>query len=118
MKITFLVRASEKALIERTGKVGSILINERGDLKALPFGRIRAGATKDVLWQNPDFSIRYLASDSEKVKNQKSNFVADSFILADCDLRRLQTASYSRRYTRRRASFSWTQRHFDFSLAN
>ena len=44
------------------------MINERGDLKALPFGRIRAGATKDVLWQNPDFSIRYLASDSEKVR--------------------------------------------------
>ena len=69
--VLFLVRSSEKALIERTGKVGSILINERGDLKALPFGRIRAGATKDVLWQNPDFSIRYLASDSEKVKTIK-----------------------------------------------
>ena len=61
------VRHSERPLIERVGAVGAILINERGDLKALPIGRIRAGPSKDLLWKNPDFSVLYLLTDSDRV---------------------------------------------------
>lgn len=49
----------------------------------------------------------------------KNRYFVLSSILADRDLRRfVQIASYSRRNSRRRASFSRPQRHFDFSLAN
>jgi len=61
------VRHSDRPLIERVGSVGAILVNERGDIKALPIGRNRAGLSKDLLWRNPDFSVRYLLSDSDRV---------------------------------------------------
>jgi hypothetical protein len=69
------VRHSERALIERVGAVGAILVNERGDIKALPIGRIRAGLNKDLLWRNPDFSIRYLLTDSDKVNLSYFKFI-------------------------------------------
>jgi len=61
------VRSSESPLVKKDDPIGSIMINDRSDIKAIEKGITKAGNMKHVLWNNPDYSVRFITSDTEKV---------------------------------------------------
>ena len=62
------LQRTEEPIVTKKDAIGTILLNERGELKALKKGVVRAGPTKLLVWNQFDQSVRFLASDSEKVR--------------------------------------------------
>ena len=61
------LRRTEEPIITKKSPVGSIMMNERGEVKALGKGTVKAGPTKLLVWNKFDQSVRFLSSDNEKV---------------------------------------------------
>ena len=62
------LRRTEEPIITKKSPVGSIMMNERGEVKALGKGTVKAGPTKLLVWNKFDQSVRFLSSDNEKVR--------------------------------------------------
>ena len=76
------IRQSSEAILTRKGPIGSIMLNERGEVRALCRGTVRAGPSKLVVWDNFDRSVRILASDGEKVSPTLRAFASLLLFLA------------------------------------
>ena len=61
------VRPSEEPLVHKCAPIGAIIINDRSDIKAIPRGTVKAGILKQLVWDNSDYSIKYITTDTEKV---------------------------------------------------
>ena len=65
------LRRTEEPIVTKKDPIGTIMLNERGELKALKRGMVKAGPTKLLVLNQFDQSVRFLTSDSEKVIFQK-----------------------------------------------
>ena len=75
------LRRTEEPIITKKSPVGSIMMNERGEVKALGKGTVKAGPTKLLVWNKFDQSVRFLSSDNEKVIS--TNFTESNYPLFD-----------------------------------